>query len=214
MLRKIPFLQDVDSVVLEELLLRLESRTCMQWDLVVRQGDPGDWMGFISSGTIAVLDPHERERDVLIKLLRAGAHFGELAIFKPKDSTRTHRRAASLQAMSWVQMQVVTRTEWAAIEALYPKEVNFCHEKIHAHVSTAQYAHFTTHIGSEAAMRARVGRRTSKKPALKTLESEGEREGGSLSRRSAASLERRAGTASDDEEEKVETRPRPRSARH
>lgn len=48
MLRKIPFLQDVGSVVLEELLLRLESRTCMQWDLVVRQGDPGDWMGFIS----------------------------------------------------------------------------------------------------------------------------------------------------------------------
>ena len=90
------------SVVIEELLLRLEARVCMKWDLVLRKGDPGDWMGFISSGTVAVLDP-ESKTDVVVRILTPGAHFGELALF---DRPGGHRRAASLQALSWVQLQV------------------------------------------------------------------------------------------------------------
>lgn len=64
-------------------------------------------LALLSSGTIAVLDPLVRDRDVLIKLLRSGAHFGELAIFA--DDGSAHRRAASLQALSWIQLQVGQR---------------------------------------------------------------------------------------------------------
>lgn len=102
MLRKIPFLQMVDSAVVEELLLRLEARTCMKWDLVVRMGDPGDWLGFISNGSIAVLDPEAPNQDVVLKVLRSGAHFGELMLF----SGKAHKRTCSLQALGWVQLQV------------------------------------------------------------------------------------------------------------
>ena len=149
LLRKIPFLQSVDSVVVEELLMRLESRLCMRWDLVVRQGDPGDWMGFIASGMIAVLAPRvwrkrldnspacreeeEEERKVsngekekMICLLRAGACFGEPALLAKPGS---HRRLCSLQALSWVQLQVITLDSWQAIVQLYPEEMEFCHEQ-------------------------------------------------------------------------------------
>lgn len=50
MLLRIPFLQAVDTAVAEELVLRLESQLYMTGDMVIRKGDPGDWMGFVSQG--------------------------------------------------------------------------------------------------------------------------------------------------------------------
>ena len=143
MLRKIHFLKSVDSVVVEELLLRLEPRTSMSWDMIVREGDPGDWMAFISSGMVAVLAPHTQlanesslarwdttsEQDRLVTILRSGAHFGEPALLAKAGR---HRRSCSLQSLSWVQLQVITAQRWCEIKQLYPDETAFCEEMIRA----------------------------------------------------------------------------------
>lgn len=76
MLTRIPFLQAVDTAVAEELVLRLDSHSFMKGDMVIRKSDPGDWMGFVARGMIAVLDPRRDEEDVIVRLLRVGAHLG------------------------------------------------------------------------------------------------------------------------------------------
>ena len=129
--------------------MRLEPRVSMRWDLVVRQGDPGDWMGFISSGTIAVLVPRSfrlesdgesPDKDAAMRILSAGAYFGEPALFaKPGE----HRRACSLQALSWVQLQVITLETWNTISQLHPHEMQFCREQVRRHVKLAGYVNRT-----------------------------------------------------------------------
>ena len=59
-------------------------------------------MGIVSSGTVAVMDPAS-EGDVVIRVLQPGGHFGEISLYaQPKGS---HRRASTIQALSWVQLQ-------------------------------------------------------------------------------------------------------------
>ena len=143
MLRKVHFLNSVDSVVVEELILRLEPRTSMSWEMITREGDPGDWMAFVASGMVAVLAPRDRNvqapsesasqlamqspDDYLVTILRSGAHFGEPALLAQPG---THRRSCSLQSLSWVQLQVINYKSWNDITALYPAETAFCSDMI------------------------------------------------------------------------------------
>ena len=125
MLMRIPFLQSVDTVVVEELLLRLKSVAYMTGDIIIRKGDPGDWMGFVSHGMIAVLDPNYEATDVVQRLLRVGSHFGEISLL------HNQARASSLQALTWTQLEVVTQKSWREIEKLHPEEMRLCRSEIH-----------------------------------------------------------------------------------
>jgi CRP-like cAMP-binding protein len=144
LLAHVPFLQAVDTAIAEELVLRLDTQTFMKGDAVIRKGDPSDWMGFVSRGIVAVLDPRisahsgkrRRKSDsdgVVIRVLRQGSHFGELGILS--DSSRT----CSLGALSWVQVEVITHAHWSEMQDLYPAEMAFCQQEISRHVSKVDY---------------------------------------------------------------------------
>ena len=125
-------LQSVDTVVVEELLLRLKSTAYMTGDIIIRKGDPGDWMGFVSHGMIAVLDPNYEATDVVQRLLRVGSHFGEISLL------HNQARASSLQALTWTQLEVVTQKSWREIEKLRPEEMRLCRSEIHRMLAERQ----------------------------------------------------------------------------
>lgn len=79
----------------------------------------------------------ETEKDKLIRVLRAGAYFGEPALFALKGEL--HRRACSLQALSWVQLQIIRVEDWDRIGQLYPREMQYCRDQVKSHVRQAQY---------------------------------------------------------------------------
>ena len=62
MILKLPFFKDLTAVVIEELVNRLRMKVFMKGDFLMYQGERGDWMGFISRGVCAVLDPENKVR--------------------------------------------------------------------------------------------------------------------------------------------------------
>ena len=93
-----------------------------------------DWMGFVSHGMIAVLDPrHDDTTDVVLRLLRVGSHFGEVSLLHSQG------RACSLQALTWVQLEVVTQKSWREIEKLHPDEMEICRSEIHRTLASQKY---------------------------------------------------------------------------
>ena len=135
MLLKIPFLQSIDVVVVEEILMRLQSKAFMSGDIVIRKGDAGDWMGFISHGIIAVLDPRQQAKDVVMKLLRVGSYFGELSLLE------NMLRSASLHAFTWVQLEVFGQQDWLELGKMHPEEMELCRREIRDTVERRRYVH-------------------------------------------------------------------------
>ena len=80
----------------------LECRTLRAGQTVVVQGDVGDEFFFILSGSVDVTmrrkSPHGSDVDSHIAVLRAGHHFGDLALMGPPGATR--RASVSCQVAS------------------------------------------------------------------------------------------------------------------
>ena len=58
MLSKVPFLNNVDSHIIEEILYHMQSRICTKWDIIVRKGDPGEWVPCRLQAALVVLLAH------------------------------------------------------------------------------------------------------------------------------------------------------------
>uniref|UniRef100_H3HD17 Cyclic nucleotide-binding domain-containing protein n=1 Tax=Phytophthora ramorum TaxID=164328 RepID=H3HD17_PHYRM len=77
MIRRIPFLsaKTLAPAVIEVLILHLRTVIYMQDDVLIRQGEFGDWMGFIGSkGSVGVLDPNSKAIKIIC-ILRKGDYF-------------------------------------------------------------------------------------------------------------------------------------------
>jgi CRP-like cAMP-binding protein len=114
MMLKLPFLRDLTPPVIEELVMRLHLRVYMKGDFLMYRGEMGSWMGFISRGVCAVLNPDNSKE--VIAVLRIGANIGEAGLFgKP--------RTADVLALTWVNLQILRLEDWSAIAELYPDEM-------------------------------------------------------------------------------------------
>ena len=160
LLIRVPFLQAVDTVVAEELVLRLDMRTFMKGEMVMRKGDPGDSIGFISRGLIAVLDPrdgskgvsHKKQKDKsqgsVIRLLRKASCFGEVrlayclnaVVLRSPSRVRdiigvnapTARRGVRQHAHSFVRGAVMGPARGMYHPCLHARRVHFARVELHA----------------------------------------------------------------------------------
>lgn len=89
-------------------------------EVVFHQGDPGDALHVVSTGTLEVLHEIERGRQTTVRLLRPGDHFGELALIGER-----RRRTSTVRALERAETLVLTgevfgrlRASWPAVEAL------------------------------------------------------------------------------------------------
>ena len=89
---KVPFFADLDAARIDEIANLLKPRLVLPGELVVRKGDPGDAMYFISTGAVEVDIPSHKVR------LGSGDFFGEIALLKETP------RTADVTALSYCQV--------------------------------------------------------------------------------------------------------------
>jgi CPA2 family monovalent cation:H+ antiporter-2 len=104
-----PILSGVDEHAQEELLLLFRPRSASPGDRVIRAGDRGDSMYFVSSGAVEV----QLEDDTVT--LDAGSFFGEMALLSGA------RRSADIVAVDFCQFLVLERRDFNMFMARYPQ---------------------------------------------------------------------------------------------
>src|SRR5277367_6961588 len=109
LLTQIPVFQGLADEDCEALAARLSEKSVKAGDIVFSQGDSGSSMYIVRSGTVQIYLPSaDREMPpVVLKDLRTGEYFGELALFDDKP------RSASARAVVDALLLELTREELA-----------------------------------------------------------------------------------------------------
>ncbi|RLN38350.1 hypothetical protein BBJ28_00012287 [Nothophytophthora sp. Chile5] len=132
MLTQIPFLsaQKLAPTVIEMLILHLRTVIYMQDDVLIRKGEFGDWMGFIGSkGSVGVLDPSSEARRI-IRILRKGDYFGEMALLQRA------KRSTTAVALTWVQIHVLCRNDLDSVKEQYPTQTEILESEINKYMQS------------------------------------------------------------------------------
>jgi CPA2 family monovalent cation:H+ antiporter-2 len=103
-----PLFAEVDEDSQEELLLLFRPKSASPGERVVRKGDRGDGMYFISSGAVEVRLSGGAVR------LEAGSFFGEMALLSGG------RRTADVIAVDFCQFLVLERRDFNTFTARHP----------------------------------------------------------------------------------------------
>ncbi len=80
-LREISLLQDLEEPQLVALWPRLRERRLRKSEVLFREGDPGEEMFFIRTGTILVSKVVSGRVEQILSRLQAGDVFGEMSVF-------------------------------------------------------------------------------------------------------------------------------------
>ena len=126
MIRQIPFMRKISRSMMEHLIHQMRPEIFMESEAVMRRKDIGDWMIFIEQGTLAVLDPKTNDSSIL-RLLHPGDHIGERGLV---DNTP---RNATVLALTWTNVNRLTRADWDMTRAAFPEEAKTVQESLFSH---------------------------------------------------------------------------------
>jgi uncharacterized membrane protein len=107
LLAQIPLFQGLADDDRETLAQRLTEKSVKAGDVVFSQGDAGSSMYLVRSGAVQVFLPSKDGPPVVLKDVRTGEYFGELALFDSKP------RSASVHALVDTVLLELTREELA-----------------------------------------------------------------------------------------------------
>ena len=107
LLAQIPLFQGLADEDRETLAQRLTEKNAKAGDVVFSQGDAGSSMYLVRSGAVQVFLPSRDAPPVVLKDVRTGEYFGELALFDSKP------RSASVRALVDTVLLELTREELA-----------------------------------------------------------------------------------------------------
>jgi uncharacterized membrane protein len=107
LLAQIPLFQGLADEDRETLAQRLTEKNAKAGDVVFSQGDAGSSMYLVRSGAVQVFLPGRDAPPVVLKDVRTGEYFGELALFDSKP------RSASVRALVDTVLLELTREEFA-----------------------------------------------------------------------------------------------------
>lgn len=93
----------VDASALTALAQRFTSRRCRRGEVVVRQGDPGDSLYVVASGSLKVLVESAAGEEMVLVTLGTSETFGELALVDGGP------RSATVEALEPSELLVLTR---------------------------------------------------------------------------------------------------------
>jgi voltage-gated potassium channel len=113
LLLNVPLFSRAGDAFLREVALHLRPFVCLPGDLIVRAGDPGREMFFLSRGAVEVLGPDGN----VLNTLHDGDFFGEIALLT--DAPRT----ASVRAVTASDLYVLDKTMFGRIVSAYPEVV-------------------------------------------------------------------------------------------
>ncbi|MEO5330122.1 MAG: ion transporter [Magnetococcus sp. THC-1_WYH] len=111
MLRSVPFFTQASHECLMDMVNCLTTTICSPREIIIRAGDAGNEMYFLFHGEVEVLDPQGHQ---LVRL-RTGSFFGEVALLKQVE------RIATVRAITFCDLYVLSRTEFARVMESYPE---------------------------------------------------------------------------------------------
>lgn len=110
LLTKVPLFKDAQELFIRESVQLLKPRIFMPNEYIIRQGENGDSMYFLTSGDVDVLVD-----DTVVARLGAGSFFGEAALVTGV------RRNASVRAMSYSTGYQLARSDFDDLRQRYPE---------------------------------------------------------------------------------------------
>lgn len=78
----IPFFRDIESSLLDQLVPYMHQKTYRKGELIFLEGDQGNEIYFIGSGSVSIYS-FDKSKKVILAFLREGEYFGEMALMKP-----------------------------------------------------------------------------------------------------------------------------------
>ncbi|MEY5025852.1 MAG: hypothetical protein RLZZ244_1380 [Verrucomicrobiota bacterium] len=109
-LEKVEFFKNANEIFIREIVNMLESIVFLPGDYIIRQGEHGDCMYFLSSGVAEVLVDGN-----LIVRLESGSPFGEIALVSGE------KRTASVRALDYCDVYRLQRDAFDQLRTRYPE---------------------------------------------------------------------------------------------
>lgn len=109
-LEKVSLFRNANEIFIREIVQLLRPLVFLPDDYIIRQGEFGDRMYFLSSGEVEVL-----VGDAIVARLGAGSPFGETALLQGE------RRTASIRAVTFCDVYMLAKADFDALRARYPE---------------------------------------------------------------------------------------------
>jgi len=107
-LQKVSFFKNASEIFIREIVQMLKPAIFIPGDFIIRQGEYGDCMYFLSSGEVEVLVNDNR-----VAVLREGSPCGETALLQGE------KRNASIRAITYCDVYVLTKKDFDFIRNKY-----------------------------------------------------------------------------------------------
>lgn len=102
----IPFFREIDPELFERIVPYIHLKTFRKGDLIFLEGDQGDEIYFIGSGSVSIYT-FDKSKKVILALLREGEYFGEMALMKPGLV-----RSATAECLTQTRLYVLRRHDF------------------------------------------------------------------------------------------------------
>ncbi len=109
-IEKVSLFKDADEIFIREVVQLLHSMVFLPDDYIIRQGEYGDCMYFLSNGDVEVLVSGQK-----VAQLGAGSPFGEAALLQGE------KRNASVRALSYCDVYRLSKADFDSLRAKYPE---------------------------------------------------------------------------------------------
>jgi phosphoserine phosphatase RsbU/P len=116
LLSKIPLFADLPSEELDQILSELDVKELADREILFREGEPGEHFYLVMKGELEVLMAAGQVEELLLNLMRAGEHFGEMSLIMPGGS-----RTATVRARGDATLLSMSRTQFLALTHKHPE---------------------------------------------------------------------------------------------
>lgn len=108
-IEKVPFFHDADEIFVREIVQEMKQLVFLPGDYIIRQGEYGEAMYFLSSGEVEILVEDEE-----VAHLGSGSFFGEASLIKGE------KRNASVRTTTYCDVNILSKQSFDKLRKLYP----------------------------------------------------------------------------------------------
>jgi voltage-gated potassium channel len=111
LVKKVSFLRDAPQELVQDLCVKMRAVVYTPGDVIVRAGDFGRHVYFVSRGSVEVVTP---DGETVLRTLSDGDFFGELALLHRQP------RTATVRAVGYCDLYILDKETFERTLALYP----------------------------------------------------------------------------------------------
>ncbi|MBO9596943.1 MAG: Crp/Fnr family transcriptional regulator [Cohnella sp.] len=105
----IPFFREIDPVLLDRMAPYIHQKTYRKGELIFLEGDDGDEIFFIRSGSVSIYT-FDKSKKVILAFLHEGEYFGEMAMMRPGLV-----RSATAECLVQTKLYILRRNDFQTL---------------------------------------------------------------------------------------------------